>query len=333
MSKIIDWGKIVIQKIRPNIHCVQIPLPDTPLKYLNSYIIQSTERNLIIDTGFNHPDCLAAMHAALRELDVALDKTDFFITHLHADHFALVPELATQTSNVYFNRLDAEIIESWDGFEPMLNYASLHGFPRELLRPAFDQHPGNKFGSSWFPTIRIIHDGEILPVGEYRLQCKHTPGHTLGHICLYETKTRLLFAGDHLLTDITPNIQCWSDDHNPLQQYLESLVNISRMNISLVLPGHRRFIPDHRQRAKELMAHHEVRLDEVLKIVAGAPKNAYQTASRMGWDIKAESWNDFPLPQQLFATTEAIAHLRYLEEKGNVARKTVDNIVQFFRVE
>lgn len=323
----------MIEEIVPNIYCVRIPLPGTPLKYLNSYIVKSTGRNLIIDTGFNHPDCLAAMHAALRELDIALNETDFFITHLHVDHFGLVTELATQMSDVYFNRLDAEIIESWDGFEPMLNYAGLHGFPREQLWPAFDQHPGNKFGSSRLPAIRIIRDGEILSIGEYRLQCKHTPGHTLGHICLYEMKTRLLFAGDHLLTDITPNIQCWSDDHNPLQQYLESLVNISRMNISLVLPGHRRFIPDHRQRAKELIAHHEARLDEVLQILAETPQNAYQTASQMGWDIKADGWNDFPLPQQWFATTEAIAHLRYLEEKGKVARKTVGKIVQFFRVE
>jgi glyoxylase-like metal-dependent hydrolase (beta-lactamase superfamily II) len=326
-------AKTVIEEINPDIHCVQIPLPDTPLKYLNSYIIQSAERNLIIDTGFNHPVCLAAMQAALRDLDVVLGKTDFFITHMHADHFGLVSELATQTSEVYFNRLDAEIIESWEGFEPMLNYAGLHGFPRKLLHSAFDQHPGNKFGSAWLPPIRIIHDGDILPIGDYRLRCVHTPGHTLGHICLYETKTRLFFAGDHLLTDITPNIQCWSDDQNPLQQYLESLLNVSRMDISLVLPGHRRFIQDHRQRARELIAHHEARLDEVLNIVAGAPLSGYQTASRMKWDITAKNWKDFPLPQQWFATTEAIAHLRYLEETGQVARKIVDNIILFYRKE
>lgn len=44
----------------PNIYCNRIPLPKNPLKSLNSYIIKSPERNLIIDTGFNQPECEAA---------------------------------------------------------------------------------------------------------------------------------------------------------------------------------------------------------------------------------------------------------------------------------
>jgi hypothetical protein len=37
-------------------------------------------------------------------------------------------------------------------------------------------------------------------------------------------------------------------------------------------------------------------------------------------DIKADSWNQFPVAQRWVATGEAISHLRYLEEEGKLAR-------------
>ena len=40
----------------------------------------------------------------------------------------------------------------------------------------------------------------------------------------------------------------------------------------------------------------------------------------MTWDIRADSWADFPLNQKWFATGEALAHLEYLAEEGAVVR-------------
>jgi hypothetical protein len=36
----------------------------------------------------------------------------------------------------------------------------------------------------------------------------------------------------------------------------------------------------------------------------------------MNWDILCDSWDLFPVSQKWFATGEAIAHLKYLKEKG-----------------
>ena len=47
-----------------------------------------------------------------------------------------------------------------------------------------------------------------------------TPGHTSGHITVHEPHKKLFFSGDHVLGDITPNIQAWTDDHDPLAVYL-----------------------------------------------------------------------------------------------------------------
>ena len=171
----------------------------------------------------------------------------------------------------------------------MIAYAGENGFPEGELRSLLDQHPGAKYGSDLIPELKVIYYGDVIIVGHYRFQCVATPGHTMGHTCLYEAEKKFLVAGDHILIDITPNIQCWSDGENPLKYYLESLDKTYKLEVDLVLPGHRRLIEDHRARIEELKEHHRGRLKEVLSILETNSLNAFQVASRMTWDIKAET--------------------------------------------
>jgi glyoxylase-like metal-dependent hydrolase (beta-lactamase superfamily II) len=318
------------QEIMPNLFRLKIPLPESPLKYLNSYVIRDSERSLIIDTGLNRRECLEAMQAGLRRLGIDLKKTDIFITHLHADHFGLVGKLATDASNVYFSRPEKELMESWEGFGAMIAYAGRNGFPENELRAALDKHPGAKYGSEWIPELKVLEDGDEIHAGDYHFTCVTTPGHTMGHICLYEPDKKLLVAGDHILIDITPNIQCWSDEQNPLKHYLASLDKVSRLQIDLVLPGHRRLIRNPQARIEELKIHHRRRLEEVLTILEAKSMTAFQVASRMTWDLRYDDWKDFPVAQKWFATGEAIAHLRYLEEAGRVRRETEGELTLFY---
>ena len=320
------------EEVLPNLFRLKIPLPESPLKYLNSYVIRGSERSLIIDTGLNRKECLDAMLAGLDTIDVDLDKADLFITHLHADHFGLVTKLASASSKVFFSRPEKELMESWEGFGAMIAYAAENGFPENELRAALDKHPGAKYGSDWIPEMKVLDDGDSIDADDYHFQCIATPGHTMGHICLYEPTQKILVAGDHILIDITPNIQCWSDAQNPLKHYLSSLDKVAGMNVDLVLPGHRRFIKHHKRRIEELKQHHVHRLDEVLTILEGAPMNAFQIASQMTWDLKADSWEQFPVAQKWFATGEAISHLRYLEEEGRVVRKADHGLTEYSRV-
>jgi len=323
----------MIEEISPDLFRIQVPLPNTPLKSLNSYVVRDPGRSLIIDTGLNHDICFEALQAGLKEIGVDPARADLFITHLHADHFGLVARLATADTRVYFNRPDAEIIESWEGFGPMLEYAGRNGFPADRLRVALAAHPGSRFGSEWIPGLEMLADGDGIQVGPYHFRCVSTPGHTLGHMCLYEPAHKLLVAGDHILVDITPNIQCWSDAENPLKAYLESLDKVALLEVTRTLPGHRRLMNDPRPRIAELQAHHRARLGEVLAILAGGPRNAFDIAARMTWDIQADRWEDFPVAQQWFATGEALSHLRYLEEEGKIARLEAGDGVRFDRVD
>lgn len=301
------------KEILPNLYLIEIPLPNNPLKSLNSYVIKGPERNLIIDTGMNRKECSEVMDLSLQELDVRLENTDFFITHMHSDHSGLVGAMATDTSKVYCSRPDADVILGKESWDKILAGARAHGFPEEELKTILDKHPGYKYAPRGDIKFDIVQDGDEIVAGDYRFVCVSTPGHTRGHMCLYEPDKKVLVSGDHILADITPNISLFvPGEENPLEDYLANLDKVYQMDIELVLPGHRSLIYDVRKRIDELKRHHRERAEEILAILRKGSASAYQIASQMKWDIDCRTWEEFPTAQKWFATGEAIAHLRYL---------------------
>lgn len=317
-----------MEEILPNLYRIEIPLPNTPLKSLNSYVIKGHGRNLVVDTGLNLEESLAAMRSSLNGLGVDLRETDFFITHGHADHFGLVPDLITDKSVVYCSTEDSYVFDPvhdnsalWDSLK---SFSILHGFPGGEIREAMERHPGYSYtGPAGRIDVSFIKEGDTMSAGDYTFKCIETPGHSKGHLCLYEQSHKILIAGDHILADITPNISLWSPDENPLKDYLISLDKILGCDIELVLPGHRSLIKEWRKRIVELKQHHSSRVGEILTILEKSKQDAYQVASRMTWDMSYKTWDLFPPTQKLFATWEAIAHLKYLEEERLIEKVAI----------
>jgi glyoxylase-like metal-dependent hydrolase (beta-lactamase superfamily II) len=309
----------MIEEILKDLYKIDIPLPKNPLRSLNSYVIKTQGRNLIIDTGWDQKECLDAMQEGLKSLGVDSRETDFFITHFHADHIGLLPRLVAESSTVYFNRFEAEWIkleERWNNFG---DFARSNGFPEGDLQRVLQSHPGYKYGLSQGQSFHILKEGDRIDIGDYAFECIETPGHSRGHLCLYEPRKKILVAGDHILSRITPTIQSWSDQGgNPLKVYLESLNKIDRLDIELVLPGHRSIFKDCKKRIRELRNHHQERLKEILALLSRGGCNAFEMASQMKWDVNYKSWDMFPVSQKWFATGEAISHLKYLEEEKKV---------------
>lgn len=310
----------MIEDIRPDLYRIEIPLPNTPLKYLNSYFIRGDQRHLIVDTGFDIRECRDAMQAAFKALDIDPDRTDYFITHLHMDHFGLVNRLTTPSSKVYFNTPDATIMRRFRSWDRIVAFAARHGFPEIDIQGAIERNIRHKLTNRLSDNLVLLEDGDPLDAGPYHFRCIQTPGHSFGHLCLYDEDQKLFIAGDHLLKDISPSIQSWDDAHNPLQWYLESLDKVYRLDIDLVLPGHRSLIRDHRARIDQLKTHHHQRCLEIEGILGTAPLSAYEVAARMTWNIRGKSWENYPIAQQWFAMGEAVSHLKYLEEKGRIVR-------------
>jgi len=315
------------ENILSHFYRIQVPLPNNPLKALNSYVIKSKDRNLIIDTGFNRPECKEAMYAGLEELGIDLGKTDLFITHVHADHSGLAATLATQNSRVYCSQVDSLIINDSCSESHWVNHGrhfQSYGFPLDNLKNAINKHPAHKYCIEFELDFTLVGEGDPITIGDYHFTVIETPGHTPGHLSLYEPDKKLLISGDHLLDDITPNITIWSGVPDSLGRYLQSLDKINRLDVDLVLPAHRKLIHDHKKRIEELQAHHQHRLNEVLSILESGESDAYQTAARMTWDLTYSSWQQFPIPQKWFATGEAAAHLEHLAA-NNLIQKQYKN--------
>ncbi len=148
----------------------------------------------------------------------------------------------------------------------MIPWARSLGVPEPELEGFFEIA---SLGRDFFPRglePDIVLQGETNPVGDSgRLQAILTPGHSPGHICVYDRENKLFFSGDHILVEITPHIspsQLTSQDQ--LEQYLEALRKVRPMTVDLVLPAHERPFSHFRRRIDEILAHHDHRLAEVV---------------------------------------------------------------------
>lgn len=315
----------MIEQVAKDIFQIGIDLPESPLKILNSYLIRG-ERNLLIDTGFNHPMCFASLTGSLKKLGADMEKTDIFLTHFHTDHAGLVSSVATPRSAIYIGDVDRQLLERSGGdrsfWDQMNERYVKEGLSRAVAIENQTKNPARIYVTKHIYPYTGLFDGDTLQAGDYTLRCVYTPGHTPGHTCLYSETEQIIFLGDQLLFDITPNITLWSVMEDSLRQYLNSLDKIGKLSVKKAFVGHRANSPRYYERIGELKRHHAERLTDTLHAVGEKPgQNASEIAGRMKWSIRAKNWEEFPAPQKWFAVGETLAHLYYLMDEGKVSRK------------
>lgn len=307
--------------ITENLWRLEIPLEGNPLKNLNSYLIRG-ERSLLIDTGFRWQSCREAMERQLAELEVDRRRLDIFITHLHSDHAGLAPNLIAPGCTIYIGEIDGPEIEdamSGERWHALYDAYVRDGFSWEEIHHLWDSNPAHEAAPDRWDQVCYLKDGAELHYGGHRLCCMLTPGHTPGHLCLYEPEAQWLFSGDHVLFHISPNICRWTVMPDALGSYLESLRKVRDLPVKLLLPAHREETGDLAARVDELIAHHLRRIEDAWQTVREEPGlTAYEIAGRMRWRIRSRSWAEFPLTQKFFAVGEALAHLDYLAVRGRV---------------
>lgn len=324
-----------MENIKDNIFRIVVPLPGNPLRELNSYVIKG-ERNLVIDTGFNLPECRDALLAGLEELDIDLDMTDVFVTHLHSDHAGLAPLLQRRDTKVYVNELDRHFLIREDFDKVWAEYDSKFlrdGFPPEEINRLMSINPARAYAPAKTCEFTAVRDGDILSYGGYELECVLTGGHTPGHTCLYIRSDKIMFLADHVLFDITPNITAWVGVKDSLRDYCDSLRRTKEYDVEIPLPGHRSVAGDMYSRIDEILSHHEFRLNEACEVVRSHEGiTAYDAAGYMTWQIRCSSWSDFPLAQKWFAVGEVISHMDYLLGDGRIRRTLKDGIHRYYTV-
>lgn len=313
---------MIIHKHAENLYSFRINLPRNPLGWLNCYVIKGGpgQRNLLIDSGFNIPRCLEDLKNGMAELGLRPENTDVFFTHAHFDHLGNASNLQQMGCRLMIGRLDYEFYLSEPWVSQVQN-SHKDGIP-DILRDALDIRTGMPGPF----TVDTLEEGEILRYGSYNLECVVTPGHTPGHICLYDAGHKLMFTGDHVLFDITPNIT-YIEGCDMLTDYLASLDKISAYDVELALPAHKTTGgKSFSTRVQELRRHHAARLNELQNVVDSCGHAcAYEAAAHMSWSIKAKDWESFPNSQKWFATGETLAHLVYLHSHQQLNNYTTES--------
>jgi glyoxylase-like metal-dependent hydrolase (beta-lactamase superfamily II) len=166
-----------------------------------------------------------------------------------------------------------------------------------------------------------LRPGETLTMGESTVRIIHVPGHADNQIVLHDEARGILFAADHLLLGITPNIGLWPESEpHPLAHYLESLENMRGLGADLILPGHGPVFHDLDGRIGELILHHEERLETMWRTISDRPKSPYEV-SRL---VFRGTLTDH---QRCFALAETLAHLDHLVLEGSAKRIENETIV------
>jgi glyoxylase-like metal-dependent hydrolase (beta-lactamase superfamily II) len=110
------------------------------------------------------------------------------LTHAHLDHVGGVAALKKlqPAAQICLHRGD-ELM-----YRALPEQPAWIGIPRAqwaALGIAFEEPP---------PADHYWTDGEVYEVGDLKFEVLHCPGHTPGHVVLYEAKARKVFVGDVL---------------------------------------------------------------------------------------------------------------------------------------
>jgi len=321
----------VISEVAPGIFRIVVPLPIPEVGSVNSYIIVDSSRNLIVDPGMAHPVCYAIMEEAIEELGLDLERTDFFITHHHLDHFSSVPRFLNETSRIYISRPEAEFIgriASGEAEEETAVFLEMMGFPEKKPMNVVSQFFSDVYSQRRPWPFHYVADGNVIEKGGYRFTCLVTPGHSMAHGCLYESSLGVLIAGDQ----ITAGIQFLLDRRDPLADHFQSLTRLREMNVKLALPGHGSPFKNHRERIDLLQAHHQARLAAVYSTLGEKKTDAYDIT--LALDGLLPDWDSFdklPPHRKFIYTRHTFAYLQHLATRGKIEREIRYGRSLFFR--
>ena len=325
-------------KIAQGIYQLELPLGVHTLNNISIYVVKSGKEVAVIDTGFDTKEGLDALTKQLREIGIEItDITQIIATHAHGDHYGMTGTLRKLTgATIALHKLekqsnDRQNTERHDP-ERMEKWFTANGAPgtNQLERNSFGPFR-HHFMSRTEPDI-VLEGDETIRVGETNLKAIWTPGHAAGHIVLYDADKKLLFAGDHVLPKITPNVAARSDnDANALGQYINSLKTVRKLEADTVLPAHGKPFRTLQKRVDEILAHHGQRNEEILNAVQTGPKTAWEIAGAISWmkNSGGKKFEDLPAMDKRMALTETISHIDYLSNEGKLKKSVEKGIIYY----
>lgn len=310
-----------VERLNAGLWSVPIIFPNNPMRYTLCYVVLDEADVLVVDPGYDSDEGFAQLVSALETIGVGVSGvTGVFATHHHVDHLGMVHRLAKAANawkglskadrDVLVNFVDRASAQEADQRLHLLWGLAAERFAEiEFRAGAFGMFERNA------AVDRIFQDGDLIQVGSKKLRAEATPGHTPGHLMLWDDADSIVMSGDHVLPRITPNVSLsFGEDPDPLRSYLDSLKRTAAADGYEVLPAHEYRFTGLRPRAEALIAHTQQRLDEVLEALqAKSSSTVYSVAKEISWSRGWESLGGFQLRMAL---SETAAHIQYLDTSG-----------------
>jgi len=320
-----------VEQVTRGVWSVPVPIPDNPLRYVLSYVIEHASGFVLIDPGWDDPASWQALTDGLAECSVPLDAiTAVLITHVHPDHHGL-SDAVREKSGAWIGMHERENVlltafaQAARGAE-RVGYLRWCGATEEHLG-AFAAFTESRTGGHHVMARadRYLAHGELVDAPGLRLRAVWTPGHSPGHLCFHDETHGLLLTGDHVLPRITPNISAYDLESEPLKEYLNSLAALNGIEPGEVLPAHEYRFTGLDSRLDALRAHHEERLGEALAILRArsGSQSAWQVATQVPWSRR---WDELSVFQHQAALGEVVAHLCHLRSRQEATCVVADGV-------
>ena len=315
----------------PSAEFFQRVVVPTPFKVgpANVYVFSDGPVTLI-DCGPNTWAAENALRLGLAERGLVLEQiARIIVTHAHPDHFGLAPRLHDISgAEVYVGEHDLPKIS---GTRDMYATGALlieAGIPLdELLRWGRD---APRDLDPKMEELTPIHAGDRFEFEGFELEALHLPGHTSGHICMLEPERRVLFAGDTLISHITPNPILEPTPEDPrvrrksLIEYIRTLDVLLSLDLREVWPGHGEPILDPPSLIAGIEEHHQERKEEIAALLDGElePRSAWELARAMFPGL--EGFDNY------LGVSEVVAHLDLVEAEGRAVSFEREGVI-FYR--
>ncbi len=326
------WIEPGVEDLGGGIYRIPLPLPIDGLKAVNVYAITDDSGVDLIDAGIALGPARAGLTAGLRQIGYELgDVRNFFVTHIHIDHYSLAVELRREFRSVISLGEDEranliatrELVNGSASRNRFFGVDNLRRLGASALAPELSQM--DRHGPAvvdWEDPDRWVPDGTDLDLQTRTLRAVHTPGHTRGHLVYHDAASEIMFAGDHVLPHITPSVGFEAAGNRmALRDYLSSLGRTLALPDARLLPAHGPVTSSTHERVKELLAHHDTRLTETLGAVQAGQATPWEVARAIKWTSRERPFGELDLFSQVQAVNETAAHLEVLKIRGQLTRE------------
>src|SRR5205085_5008560 len=200
------WVEPGVEDLGGGVYRIPLPLPLDGLKAVNVYAITDPGGVDLIDAGIAVGSAREVLAEGLKRIGYEFgDIRNFFVTHIHIDHYTLAVELRRafrgvislgeeERANMSATR---ELVKGRHNSHAVFSAENMARFgARELLAELATFGGPNPGIIKWEDPDRWLADGADLSLRTRKLRAVHTPGHTRGHLIYHDAAAELVFAGD-----------------------------------------------------------------------------------------------------------------------------------------